>query len=46
MGFKKEKACARLYVLELWDGKFRPRAENGISGRVKGCSVSAAEWDL
>lgn len=38
MGFKKGKACARLYVQELWDGKFRPRAENGISGRVKGCS--------
>lgn len=38
MGFKKGKACARLHVQELWDGKFRPRAENRISGRVKGCS--------
>lgn len=46
MGFRKENACARLRVQELWDGKFRPRAENGISRAVKGCSVRATEWDL
>lgn len=46
MGFKKAKACVRLYVPELWGGKFRPRAERRISGRVKGCSVRAAEWEL